>query len=162
EMLSGFGARFAPSLVGNRVGLRVEAVREACELFARAGHVEVRDAGVPLGSGTKARPGPTAIYIVPDTARLSLDLAKNLLVHFFVSRALVATALLTTPDARSDVESLRERVRSLSRLFKHEFQFRADTTFEQIFDETIDDMVGAGELARDEKRISVLSGGAES
>jgi glycerol-3-phosphate O-acyltransferase len=161
QMLEGFGARFAPSLVGSRVGLRVEAVREACELFARAGHVQVHEAGAPLGTHSRARAGPTAIYVVPDSARLSLDLAKNIVVHFFVSRALVATALLTSPGASADVGSLCERVRSLSRLFKHEFQFRADATFEHIFEETLSAMRLAGELTTDPVRITADSRGLE-
>jgi glycerol-3-phosphate O-acyltransferase len=161
ETLQGFGARFAPSLVGSRVGLRVEAVREACELFARAGHVEVHEAGVPLGSASKARAGPTAIYVVPDSARLSLDLAKNIVVHFFVSRALVATALLTSPGASAEPRSLSERVQSLSRLFKHEFQFRADATFEQIFEEILSAMTRAGELSMGRARVTVDPRGQE-
>ena len=35
----------------------------------------------------------TPIYVVPDDKRLSLDLTKNIIVHFFVPRALVATAV---------------------------------------------------------------------
>ena len=43
--------------------------------------------------------------------------------------------------------TLEERVHTLSRLFKFEFMFRADTSFESIFAETLSDMVAAGELA---------------
>src|SRR5262249_10425608 len=68
--------------------------------------------------------------------------------------ALVATALWT----RSQVSgiypvpraTLEERVRTLSRLFKFEFMFRADATFEQNFAETLADMLSAGELAKTE------------
>ena len=38
-------------------------------------------------------------------------------------------------------------MRSLSRLFKFEFMFRADATFEQNFAETLGDMVSTSELA---------------
>ena len=43
-MLRRFGARFTPSLAHpqNPDGIRLEAVREACELFLRAGNLEVR------------------------------------------------------------------------------------------------------------------------
>ena len=37
---------------------------------------------------------PDAVYVVPDGARLSIDLSKNLVVQFFVSRAMIATPLL--------------------------------------------------------------------
>src|SRR6185436_17579437 len=86
------------------------------------------------------------VFSVPDDDRLSLDLSKNIVVHFFVSRAMVATAL-GKGDAASPMDALRDRVASLSRLFKYEFQFRADAPFDQIFDETIDAMVKDGELA---------------
>ena len=170
--LHAFGARFTPSLANptDPGGIRVEALREACELFARAGHVEVHMPGAPakperkrtalasltsLTSPTRAnrespKPGPDAIYVVPDSARMSLDLSKNIVVHFFVSRAMVATALLSREDDASpaEIDSLRERVRALSRLFKYEFQFRADATFEQIFDETIEAMIADREIVR--------------
>jgi glycerol-3-phosphate O-acyltransferase len=161
RMLQAFGARFTPSVVDPaRPGqVRASAVREACELFTRAGHLEVKTpgAGVPA-RGSRPRPGSDAIYVVPDEARLSLDLSKNLVVHFFVARALVATALLATPTrdpARpglgegAPTEALRDRVQALSRLFKYEFQFRADASFEQIFDETLAAMERDGELVHE-------------
>ena len=48
-------------------------------------------------------------------------------------------------------EVVRDRVQKLSRLFKHEFRFRADARFNEIFDETIAEMAKAGkvELAGD-------------
>lgn len=155
RMLSAFGARFTPSLVdpARPGGVRASAVREACELFTRAGHLEVKTpgAGVPA-RGSRPRPGPEAIYVVPDEARLSLDISKNLVVHFFVARALVATALVATParpEASLPTEALRDRVHALSRLFKYEFQFRADASFEHIFDETLAGMERDGEILRE-------------
>ena len=43
---------------------------------------------------------------------------------------------------------MRERVLALSRLFKHEFTFRADARFETIFDEEVAAMESDGELVR--------------
>ena len=154
KILRSFGARFAPSLVHpqNADLIRDGAVREACELFVRAGHVQVRLPGrtlTPHQANTVFKAGTTvddAIYIVPDEARLSLDLAKNIVVHFFVSRAMVATVLLASRTSLAPV-LLRERVQSLSRLFKYEFQFRADATFDQIFDDTLAQMTRDGEVA---------------
>ncbi len=163
RMLQRFGARFAPSLVeagvagenpaSGGVPLRMAAIREALDLFARAGHLEVKVPGQPVATGAarRQRPSEDAIYVVPDEARISLDLSKNIVVHFFVSRALVSTAMLAAPpgiDApdASSVTAVKERVRALSRLFKYEFQFRADATFDQIFDDTILGMVEDGEV----------------
>ncbi|HEX4514991.1 MAG TPA: hypothetical protein VH054_15705, partial [Polyangiaceae bacterium] len=156
NVLHGFGARFSPSLShpqiaeDGRFRIRLEAIREACDLFVRAGNVEARlpgDAGKKTGKLKGALPG--AIFVVPDESRLSLDLAKNLLVHFFVTRGLVATALVSAGKKAMAVDALRERVQTLSRLFKYEFTFRADATFERIFDETLAAMASAGELSID-------------
>jgi glycerol-3-phosphate O-acyltransferase len=161
-ILRGFGARFSPSLAhpDSPAGIRIDAIREACDLFIRAGNVEIRAAvgAQPQGGSAKMRAGPDAIYVVPDDARLSLDISKNIVVHFFLSRATVATALLAPPGAPAETEPLRERVRALSRLFKYEFQFRADAPFEQIFDETMSAMIAAGELVRRGDRIDVAPG----
>jgi glycerol-3-phosphate O-acyltransferase len=125
------GARFSPSLAQG-----ASALREAVDMFVRAKHVEAHKVG-----------GDT-IYVVPAEARLSLDLAKNTLIHFFASRALIATALLAPPGPPLGADVVRERVLALSRLFKYEFTFRADAAFETIFDEETAAMVRDGELAR--------------
>ena len=41
---------------------------------------------------------------------------------------------------------VRDRVQRLSRLFKHEFRFRADAPFTEIFADTLEGMRAAGEL----------------
>jgi glycerol-3-phosphate O-acyltransferase len=100
------------------------------------------------------------IYVVPPDARMSLDLAKNVVIHFFAPRALIATAILANPDGAGALSgrlgggaplaqgTVRERVLALSRLFKYEFTFRADAPFETIFDEEVAAMEQDGELAR--------------
>ena len=90
------------------------------------------------------------IYTVPDDQRLMLDLSKNIIVHLFVDRALVSVALLAPPGPPAARPLVRERVQSLSRLFKLEFMFRADAPFERIFDETVGDMVAARRARRRE------------
>ena len=154
------GARFTPSAVvrTNRdTTLREGAVREACELFYRAGNLEVHQPG-PIGEGSpKPRPGPEATYVVPDVARLSLDIAKNLLVHFFVTRAMLATPLVAGPLT---LAQLQEQAQALSRMFKYEFQFRADATYETIFTETLEAMKRAGEIeARADGTLALLPRG---
>jgi glycerol-3-phosphate O-acyltransferase len=125
------GARFSPSL--GALGQQKSGLREALDLFARAGHVEAHTVGGDV------------IYVVPPEARMSLDLAKNVIMHFFVARALIATALLA-PGTPVKADTVRERVLALSRLFKHEFTFRADARFETIFDEEVAAMESDGEL----------------
>jgi glycerol-3-phosphate O-acyltransferase len=150
ETLRARGARFSPSL-RSRNGIRVEAIREACELFIRAGHVIAqRPADVLSGKKprrrNRLRAGPNIVYVVPDQGRLPLDISKNLIVHFFVDRGLVSTALLAAPGPPRPMEMLKDRVRALSRLFKYEFSFRADAGFDRIFEETIGAMIAAGEI----------------
>ena len=138
-------ARFSPSLAADRTRgdafdgslVRAPAIREAVDLFVRAEHVQAH------------RIGDDTIYVVPPEARMSLDLAKNVIVHFFAPRALIATALLASPGPPLGFEAVRERVLSLSRLFKYEFTFRADAPFEQIFDEEIATLEADGEVTRD-------------
>lgn len=176
RVLRGYSARFTPSLLvstpaaapalpsagGHRDGrangapesakpiLRHGAIREACELFHRAGHLETHQPGVPVGERReRPRPGPEAVYVVPDVARLSLDIAKNLMVHFFVTRAMIATPLHAVAPQGIGRALLSERAQALSRLFKYEFQFRADATFETIFAETVEAMLADGELEAD-------------
>jgi glycerol-3-phosphate O-acyltransferase len=45
------------------------------------------------------------------------------------------------------ITTLRERVQYLSRLFKYEFSFRADASFEKIFDDTLAELSRGGEIA---------------
>ena len=151
--LHAFGARFSPSLAHPMEPgrIRLEAIHESLELYLKAGNAVARLPGMAKGGALKT-PRSDAIYVVPDDARMSLDLAKNIVVHFFVSRAMVATALLANDASSSGlasvgVSTLRERVLVLSRLFKYEFQFRADATFDLIFDETLRAMVNDGEIA---------------
>jgi glycerol-3-phosphate O-acyltransferase len=136
------GARFSASLADAEPSpdghgeIRTTALEEAVDLFVRAGHVQAH------------RVGEDVIYAVPTEARLSLDLAKNLIIHFFAPRALIATALLANPGPPLALSIVRDRVLWMSRLFKYEYTFRADAPFERIFDEEIAALEEEGEIAR--------------
>jgi glycerol-3-phosphate O-acyltransferase len=148
------GARTSPALTTASGELRAESLREAVQLFADADMIDVRhpDRAGSGGHGDGVA-APGAVYSVVERKRLILDTTKNIIVHFFVERALVALALLSlgAPDAERD--AVRERVRELSRLFKYEFRFRADAPFEQIFEETLAVMAAAAELSLDADRV---------
>jgi glycerol-3-phosphate O-acyltransferase len=155
EVLRAEGARFAPSLLASSepFALRHEAIREAIELLFRAGHVEAHRPGVPVGEKGREAPGTDAVYVVPDVERIPLDIAKNLVVQFFVTRAMIATPLAARHgggETAFDPTLLGERVLALSRLFKYEFQFRADATFETIFAETLAAMEKDDQVVRDD------------
>ncbi len=147
------GARTTPSLTRGPGGeLRESAIRDAAKLYVRGGLVVQHVPGDTLtGKGrerAQSYTGDDVIYTVPHDTRLSLDMAKNIIVHLFVDRALVSVALLSTAGPAAPVAELRERVRSLSRLFKLEFMFRADASFEAIFEDTLSAMVKDGDLAQ--------------
>ncbi|CAN5489735.1 glycerol-3-phosphate 1-O-acyltransferase PlsB [soil metagenome] len=161
-----FGARFSPTLAraGDEGHIRVDAIREACELFIKAGHVEAR---LP-GDGSKKSDrldgaALGAIYLVTPEARLSLDIAKNIVVHFFVDRGLVATSLFASERDPADVTEvkLRERVQRLSKLFKYEFSFRADASFDAIFDELLGAMANDGEIVRESGNVVIAKAGRD-
>jgi len=80
--------------------------------------------------------GPGMFYSVPDEKRLSLDTTKNIVIHFFVPRALFALSLLApgpSPLQRSEIE---ERFLGLCRLFAFEFRVPAREEARALFAET--------------------------
>jgi glycerol-3-phosphate O-acyltransferase len=147
----GMGARTSQTLRTSSGRLRSEALREACQMFIDAEIVEVQYLDDPSGSSKKAGEGAT--YSVLRNKRLALDTSKNIIVHFFVERALVAMALLTAPG-EATFPWVRDRVQALSKLFKFEFRFRADAPFETIFGNTVAAMVSAGELVHEHDSLS--------
>lgn len=125
-------------------------------MFVDADLVEVRYPDDPAGETPK--PGESASYVVVPARRLLLDVSKNIIVHFFVERALVATALLSAPKKSESTAWVRDRVQALSRLFKFEFRFRADRPFEKIFEETLQTMLGDGELVDEQGTLAIGPG----
>ena len=150
------GARSSPALATPSGRLRPESLREAVQMFIDADLVEVHYPDEPSVRGQD--PGENASYLVVPARRLLLDVSKNIIVHFFVERALVASALLSAPQRSEATLWVRDRVQALSRLFKFEFRFRADRPFEKIFDETLAQMLEDGELTREDGTLSIGPG----
>jgi glycerol-3-phosphate O-acyltransferase len=152
------GARTTPALTTSSGALRSDAIREATQMFADGELVTVH---YPAEFGTrkrsKPRAGRGAIYMVPEEKRLALDGSKNIIIHFFVERALVSMALLV-PGRDATEADARSRVQELSRLFKYEFRFRADASFDTIFEETVAAMMADGDLERRGERLDAGPG----
>lgn len=150
SVLLAVGARATATAVTPSGTLRAEAIREAAQMYADA---ELVDVHTPLGEGVKEKRSRAiedeSILTPVEKKRLVLDNSKNIIIHFFVERSLVAVAARVPPGPRVDEDTLRERVRALSRMFKHEFRFRADAPFDAIFDETLLAMQEDGALSRD-------------
>ncbi len=144
-VLTRMGARTSPALRTETGALRRDSIREAVQMFADTELVRIHlPAQGADGRRSDGVAGPGAHYVVEEEKRLSLDTSKNAIIHFFVERALVALALLSSDDSTTD--AVRERVRALSRLFKLEFRFRADQPFEAIFEDTRRSMAEALEI----------------
>ncbi len=150
------GARSSPALTTHAGHLRPESVREAVKMFVDADLVEVHHPDDPTSRSPDL--GENASYVVVPQRRLLLDVSKNIIVHFFVERGLVATALLAAPRKTEQTSWVRDRVQALSRLFKFEFRFRADRPFEKIFEETLSVMLNDGELTEDAGALGVGPG----
>ncbi|MEZ4226910.1 MAG: 1-acyl-sn-glycerol-3-phosphate acyltransferase [Polyangiaceae bacterium] len=151
-VLQSLGARVTPSAATPGGSLRPDAIREAVEMFRDAELVEIHEPQL-VDDGKRKRRTKTSVsretIITPvDEKRLTLDVSKNAVIHFFVERALVATALSVDGGGPLEVEELKERVRRLSRLFKLEFRFRADATFDEIFEDTLTTLIEDRTLIR--------------
>jgi glycerol-3-phosphate O-acyltransferase len=157
-LLGRLGARTTPSLLRPSGELKTQSIRDAAVVYVRGALILQHVPGDTLTGKARRRAriytGDDVIYTVPDDKRLLLDLSKNIIVHFFVDRALVSVAWLSLFAAGRGagepppIAELKDRVQSLSRLFKLEFIFRADAPFEQIFEDTVADMIACGELSR--------------
>lgn len=152
-VLRGLGARTTPSAATSSGSLRPDAIREAVEMFRDAELVDVHTGQLTEGTKKKERTRSAverdSIITPLENKRLVLDASKNSMIHFFVERALVATAMLVEPGPPVQEDLLRQRVQRLSRLFKREFRFRADAAFDAIFDDTLDALIQSGVLSRD-------------
>ncbi len=128
-----------------RAVLNEEAVEETLALFADAKLVESKEV-----DGER-------IHAVPESRRLGLEYHKNTILHFFVPSALISTVLVQQGAPIAE-EELRERVARLSRLFKYEFMYRADASFEEIFDDALETMIEAGEVTRTPDGLGAVEG----
>lgn len=149
SLLQRMGARVTTATVLPGGGLRHASIREALQMFVDAEMLDVSQGIVTDGHDSQE----TTIYAVIESRRIQLDTSKNIIVHFFVERGLVACALDGHAHATA-LDALRERVLWISRLFKHEFRFRADAPFAEIFDETLRAMVEDGHLIREGDYVS--------
>ena len=128
-----FDAPVARSITDRSGALRADTIETAISLLIDAKLLTV-------GAGDQA-----SLLSVPDAKRLAAEYFKNNVLHFFVPSALVASALAAL-GWEASMLALRDRVRALSRLFKLEFQYRADAPFEEIFSDALGRMLEAGEV----------------
>jgi glycerol-3-phosphate O-acyltransferase len=147
KVLTAMDARVTPR-VASGGELREEAIQDAVQMFVDAELLETHRPGdYPADQERRmSRPGVGSLYRVPERKRIELDVSKNIIVHFFVERALLSIALLMQPGMNLEVAAARERTRELAELFKHEFRYRGDRDHDTMFSETLNSMQSAGEL----------------
>ncbi|MFW2388509.1 MAG: 1-acyl-sn-glycerol-3-phosphate acyltransferase, partial [Polyangiales bacterium] len=134
DTLSGMDARIAQQLRIADGRIREDTIDEALHLFLDARLIIAHDTG------------PEPIYTIDSERRIALEYYQNTIIHFFVPRALVAAGLLVDMEEWVDLVRLNDRVQQLSRLFKHDFIFQTDATFDQIFEDTVRQMADDGEI----------------
>src|SRR5260370_25627144 len=144
------GGRLTGAVCDDKGALDKEAVDRALDLLARDGDLEVRAGG---GSGAfsieTGRP-LDEIYTVPEERRPRLAYYRNNAIHLFVADGLIALALAgAAKHGLVDVEDLRARTLSLSRLLKLEFSYRVGAPFEAIFYHTLGGRQAAGVVGAD-------------
>lgn len=132
--LEGMHARIAHQLRLAQGRIRQDTIDEALHLFLDARLIVAHDTG------------PEPIYTIDSERRIALEYYQNTIIHFFVRRALISAALLVDTEQWVDIERLKDRVQQLSRLFKHEFIYRTDATFDEIFEDALGDMMRDGEV----------------
>jgi glycerol-3-phosphate O-acyltransferase len=103
------------------------------------------------------RTGGESIFQVDDHHRVMLDFNKNTIIHFFVSDALLATSLLTSPT--HDRATVEERTLALSRLFKQEFIYEAGR-YSALFDKRLTRFADLGLLDLHDGQLVPTSDGA--
>ena len=147
RVLHGMKARITSRTADNGQ-LRGASIHEAIQMFVEAGMLEVHTPEEARSNNERRsdRCGAGALYRVPEIKRAELDTAKNHIIHFLVERGLVALSVLHAPGRPVELDTVRKRVLRLSKLFKYEFRFRADASFDKIFEDTLETMLRAGEL----------------
>jgi glycerol-3-phosphate O-acyltransferase len=127
-------ARIAHQLRIGEGRIREDTIDEALNLFLDARLIVAHDTG------------PEPIYTIDSERRIALEYYQNTIIHFFVPRALISAALLVDTEQWADITRLNDRVRQLSRVFKHEFIYRTDATFDEIFEDALREMARDGEI----------------
>lgn len=159
-VLSRAGARVTGPTLQIDGSIRGQSIRESLQMFADANLLDVE--AVPATPGGELT-SDDRLYTVVETRRLQLDTSKNIIIHFFVAQALVASSLDLDADGAprpTDIEAVKARVLWASKLFKHEFRFRADAPFAEIFEDTVGELVACGHLARGPDGLGIGAGEA--
>lgn len=144
-LLGRSGARMTAATATPSGTLRPDAIREALQLFADAELIEIHQSVVESAASGKHRKGRAAsagaFYTVPDDKRLAVDTSKNIIIHFFVERAILATVLLTSATQNLDPGDTWLRFCEIAGLFQFEFRIATDAQLRSAFDATVREFI---------------------
>jgi glycerol-3-phosphate O-acyltransferase len=138
------GARLSATL-----GDFERALSEAAARFSHDGLLTMQSAGTEL------------VYAPVARRRLALDYYRNNLQHHFVNAAMVVTALESFTVEAVPRGPLEERIRALTRLFKHEFFFRSEKYFDEELGKTLGELQTEGMLRLEEGFVLKTPEGVE-
>ncbi len=133
EFLETGGGRLSDSLSNHDGRTPAREARNAAVLEAVQSLVEDGLVSVDRAGRSDAEP----IYRVPEDRRLALDFYKNGVMNQCAPAALVARAAQKQSGTRLRYTQLHDDTRFVSRLFKREFLYRADSGFTTYFDDSL-------------------------
>ncbi|MEM6730825.1 MAG: hypothetical protein AAF658_04675, partial [Myxococcota bacterium] len=151
EFLDDNAARLSEALLNVNEDGRKAALLKAAESLAKEGMIVAEQAG---------KTDAELIYRVPEERRILLDYHKNALMNYFAPASLVARSLRRHGLSEVSQDAMREDVKFLSRSFKREFLFRADSGFDVHFEDVVASLVLLGIVDFDEAEgtVSALDG----
>lgn len=155
-LLQRSGARLTAATATPSGTLRPDAIREALQLFIDAELVEIHytvsELDAPSGRqrhNGRLVAGSSAYYTVPDGRRLALDTSKNIIIHFFVERAMLATSILSLAQSELSETVLWQRFADLGKLFQFEFRLPSGEKLQDSFSKALSEFTELGALHRD-------------
>ena len=125
------------------------ALGKALARFSQDGLVQIRDTGLEL------------VYSVVEKKRLALDYYRNNVIHHFVPTSISMLAIESFTVEAIPYDALKERIRNLSQLFKHEFLFRAQRHIEKELKDALTVLKDEGAIREEDGFIVKVEEGKE-
>jgi glycerol-3-phosphate O-acyltransferase len=118
---------------------------ETCETAVLAAVQRLVDEGF-VSVDRPGRSDAEPIFRVLEERRVGLDYYKNAVMNYFAPASIICRAIRRHGDDRIPYDVVHDDARFLSRLFKREFLYRADTSYDTVLDETLGTLAVRGML----------------
>ena len=155
-----FNSPISPSLLDSEGNMRAEGIREAAQMFVDAELVQAHSPAVAASPKRRSKgyAGPGMIYTLPQERRLELDTSKNMLLHVFAVRGIIASIMVSL-GGRAERSVIVEHYLELKHWYQHEFRFPALRSEEDQFSADLEVMLTANELQLNEEEQVVYGPG---